>query len=163
MNTYKLIENEYATKGKCIYEDDYNNRLYVFKKENTSIKGLCFVAKIRFNNKFVKANPITVNVPLNDTNGANLHLDFLDGVDRTDDEDVKSGIQMTTEIIQRWIMMMMDILFLNIHPELNQQLYPGADEESIAKQKIENLLVYEELNGVVNGVMGNYGPFNIHT
>ena len=161
--TIKLIKNEYGINGRCVYEDDYGNRLHMFKKEPPVDNAMGFTAKLRFKDSAVKADIIKVSLPVKEGEGANLHINYLDGIDKTESAEIQSAINMATTIIQRWIAMLSDIAMLKLSPEIARSLNPSLSDEDIAKMKIDNLMEYEELSDIVGGVMATSGSFISHT
>lgn len=161
--TIKLIKSEYGLNGRCVYEDDYGNRLHMFKKEHPTDNVMEFTAKLRFKDNMVKADVIKVSLPVKEGEGANLHINYLDGIDKTESAEIQSAVNMATTIIQRWIAMLSDIAMLKLSPKFARELNPSLSDEEIAKMKIKNLMEYEELSDIVGGVMATSGSFISHT
>ena len=136
-----LRKNTIMQDGICIYEDQYKNSVFMQKEADKDGRS-SFVAKLRFNDKNIKAAPIKLSIPVeNDTDGTMLHLDFMDGANREGD-DIDCAIDMFTKIMQRWINLMYDLA--PIHPAL-------ASEEA-AKDRFEKLSQYEELSDVLSEI-----------
>ena len=134
---YSLKKNTFAQDGICIYEDGFGNT--VFCKNESDDAGYRFTAKLRFADENVKAEPLHISIPMvDDSEGANLHLDFLDGKEHGG-EDIQGAIEMYTFIVQRWIDLMYDIAALRI----------GVQDDKDARKRLDNLADYEEIDEVV--------------
>jgi hypothetical protein len=158
-----LTTNDFINSGKCVYEDDYGNRVQMFRKESGKEREKCFTAKLRFKNKNVRADSIHVTVPFdNNKDGETLHLEFLDGVDHTNDKDIQNGISAFTELVQRWIVMMNAIIYLDAPEQLVMKANPYMTKEQIAQYKLSLLAEYEELRDLVDAVMSTSGNFTSH-
>ena len=167
-STFKLIKNDYINSGLCVYEDDFGNRLQMFrKKSNDGNEWLnSFTAKLRFKDKNVRANSLNINLPVNESDkGVNLHLDFLDKQDKSHTPDVQSAISMITEIIQRWIAMSNDIALFNTPNAVIKTYNPALSESDINKKKIALLTDYPELQDLLSYIMrvGGSGSCISHT
>ena len=143
---FKLEKNEFIN-GKCWYKDEYGNTAIMIRKETG------FTAKIRFNDKSVTAKPFPVNVPPDDENGSDLHLDFPPGA--LEKEDIKNGIKNFTSLVQHWIDMLYDIKFLDCSAKFIQNANPGATVDDVNITKMERLSQNEELTPLISSVFSN--------
>lgn len=140
---FKLIKNELINTGKCWYEDEYNNTVFIRKNNDN------FVARIRFNDKNVVAKPFKVCIPLSEDNfGDTLCVDFHNG-DVQEREDIKCGIDGFTTLIQKWIQMLYDFKFLDIKNELLKVANPELNDFEINEEKLRRIRQYEEINGLI--------------
>ncbi|MCR5671455.1 MAG: hypothetical protein K6G10_10655 [Butyrivibrio sp.] len=136
-----LKKNTLMENGICIYEDLFGNTVFMQKKGDDDKTS--FVAKLRFKNEKIKAQPLYITIPVSDDEkGTMLHLDYLDGAEKSG-EDIDSAIKMLTQVVQRWINMMYDINAMKI----------GVDSEKTAKERLESLSEYEELSDLVGILM----------
>lgn len=140
-----LTKNDYINTGKCWYEDNYRNTFFMKRTDEG------FTAKVRFANENVKAKPLEIMVPSNEE-GQMLNINYLNGVE-DNSIDVKEGITNFTELVQRWINMLLDILLLNANNDLLRARYNcDASDEELSQYKLEKLSEYEELANVIRNV-----------
>lgn len=144
---FKLEKNDFLNSGKCWYRDEHGNTVFMLRKENQ------FTAKIRFNNNLVTAKPLIVNVPPVNEDGASLQMDFPEGA--LEKEDIKSGIEGFTTLVQHWIDMLYDIKLLECNNKWLQNQNPGASEEDVNEYKIQRLIENEELSPMISKIFGN--------
>lgn len=144
---FKLEKNDLLNSGKCWYRDEHGNTAFIVRKENS------FTAKIRFNDKSVKAKPLKINVPPVNEDGANLQMNFPAGA--LERKDVKSGIEGFTSLVQHWIDMLYDIKFLECSNEWLVNQNPGASEDDANAFKMQRLAENEELRPMISTVFGN--------
>lgn len=145
---FDITENTFLDNGICKYEDEWGNNLFMKRK------GDGFVAKLRFADENVKAKPLYYD-PHQDPpiDGAYLHLDFLDGRNR-DDEELTNAIRGFTEIVQRWIRMLSDIILFGADNEMVKNANPGMTEQGAWETKVMLLQQYEELAPVMESIFG---------
>lgn len=141
---FKLEKNELLNNGKCWYRDEYDNTAFMFRKE----KG--FTAKIRFKDKMITAEPLHINVPPTDEEGANLRMNYPPGA--LEREDISSGIESFTVLVQHWIDMLYDIQFLGCSEEFLKKVSPGATTDDVNYHKLGRLVEHEELKSLVSSV-----------
>ena len=133
---FKLAKNLYTQNGRCIYEDEHGNSLFVKRTE----KG--FVVKIRFDNEAIKAKPLYINIPIeDDVSGISVHVDYPSVVDYS--TFVEPIVMGTSEIINRWIGMVYDMMILESHK--------GMDP-IILREDIERLKEYEEMEELITAI-----------
>ena len=142
-----IKRNDFLSQGIIVYEDTYGNSVFMKREQEKDREG--FVAKFRPSDKNVKAESIHVGVPIKSTDeGTMLHLDYLDGVIH-DGEDVKAGISMFTELVQRWINLMYDIRFMQSNNKFLLRTNDGCTEDDICRFKLMQLGQYEELKAIM--------------
>ena len=134
----KLKENKLIENGTCRYEDCHGNRYFLKRTDNG------FKIKARSKDKNVRTETIQISLPV-DCTGVNIHFDFLDGIDRTEEEHMQELIQNTGELIHRWINLCQDINLLNQKPDLLGEMTEDVKEE-ISKRKLQVLSEYAELD-----------------
>lgn len=138
---FNLTKNEFLEKGKCEYQDQYENIIVVARKEDNS----GFWTRIKFADKRVTAKVINIKMPIEDFSGGNmLHLDYTRDVD-LNSPNIQSGIQGLTELIDRWIDMLYDIKRLEMNNAWIIKENPGMTEDNVAQWKLSQLANYEEL------------------
>ena len=143
---FNLVQNSFLDDGICKYEDGSGNSVFMKRKD----KG--FVAKLRFSNSAIKANPITYdpdNIP--DADGENMHLEYPAGTDINAPE-VTTAVQDFTVIVQRWIEMLADIVYSGVDNRIAMELFNGAPDTDIWKDKMSRLSQYEELSPAIKSV-----------
>ena len=134
-----LRKNNLMQNGICIYEDQFGNSVFMQKEDDKKDGTSSFVAKLRFSDKSIKAEPLKVTIPVKDDEmGTMLHLDFHEG-QRTG-EDIDSAIDMYTKIVQRWINLLYDIAILKA----------PLSGESEAKERFDKLSEYDELKEFIS-------------
>ena len=135
-----ITENNILKDFSCRYEDEYHNKIRLARKDNG------FYARLKFNNDKVSVPVIRVPFPVQtEARGMKIVLNFSDGTDHTTDEDVQTAISGATALINRWIMMLTDVMAF----DLNRQQC-GDDA---AKHMIKVLEKYEELRPAVEAVL----------
>lgn len=148
---FRLIDNRFLNDGICRYKDEYGNILFLKRGEEHN-----FVASIRFANKNVTASPVYIEVPIVNPEGTMLHLEYKDGIDHQEDEDVKCAISGCSDIITKWINMMYDLIFSVADAGFITKANDGrVSTEDIAKEKFARLSQYEELSQAINQVMAH--------
>ncbi len=136
---FRLTTNRFLTEGMCKYEDEHGNRLFVKRNDDG------FVAKLRFSDPSVKAQPLYVALPVKEgTKGQYLHIDYHDGSKKAT-PDVGDAIQGFMEIVNRWIKMLDAVTFMQINPEIVKKFNPKASEKDIANYKLMQIKEFEEL------------------
>ncbi len=145
---FNITRND-IVNNKVWYEDEFENTLFIKRKENG------FVAKIRFKDKSVKSKPIEVDVDqIKIDGGVNLNFEYPSGRSQYD-EDISAGIQGLTEIVQRWTEMINDLKFINNAAEFlpfirAQYMKEDVSAEEVASYKMAIMNQYEELGAVLN-------------
>lgn len=146
---FDITKNEFLEKGICRYTDEFGNAAFLKRKGEQS-----FVAKIRFSNSNVKASPLEIDLPLkqdNEDSGGYLHIDYRNDVD-TNSKDIQDGILNFTNLVQRWISMLMDISFFGCDNKILMKIDKNVTEEMVYQQKLGYLSQYEELNSFISTV-----------
>lgn len=139
MSNYYLVENEFLNSGKCVYKDDFGNRLQMFRKTSQETWKHEFSAKLRFANADVSADALTISFPIDaEVKGGSLKLKFADGVNHSEDTDIKSAVDMMSNVIHTWIQMIDAIYSININ----------TTEEN-AKAQLGRLADFAELKDIV--------------
>ncbi len=148
---FRLIDNRFLNDGICKYRDEYGNVLFLKREEEHN-----FVASLRFANKIVTASPVYIEVPVVNPKGTMLHLEYKDGVDHQEDEDIKCAILGSSDIITKWINMMYDLIFSAADANFITKVNDGrVSAEDIAREKFSRLSQYEELSQAINQVMAH--------
>ncbi len=133
---FKLVKNLYTENGRCTYEDEKNNSVFVKRTEEG------FVIKLRFADKNIKAKPLYVNIPIkNEEKGSSLHIDYPSYIDYM--AVIEPVVNLFTDLVNHWINMVYDMLILESHK--------GMDP-AILSTDIEKLKEYEELQGLVSAM-----------
>ena len=152
-----LSKNTFMKNGICEYSDVFKNVVFAKRQENDR-----FVVKLRFANKDITSNPIYIDPHnLGEDDGTYLHIDCKNGASQ-DSEECKSGIEMLTFVIQRWIGMFKDIKFLQTDNEMLLKMNNELSIEDVYNYKVSNLAGYEELNDVIRGVFGGSAQMVSH-
>lgn len=156
---FSLIENRFVNEGICKYEDENGNRLFMKRTDDG------FVAKLRFANKDISADPFYVTIPLPDGyNGQNIRLNFLNkpqlsampAADPVIPQDVNDAISCFHPVVTRWISMLSGMKCLETDNSLIARYYndknPGEKitGEDIAKNKLAFLGQFEELSELIS-------------
>lgn len=140
---FEITYNDFVNSGVIRYEDEYGNKAIM-----TRIDG-GFRAKIRFNDKKVRAQMLEIQVPVkDDISGTTLHVDYLDG-HKHENADVTNGVSAFSKLIQHWISMLYDVNFLNF----DTKMFKKFDQLAVAQYKMGNLMQYEELVPYVKQVL----------
>ena len=148
---FKLTKNELANTGKCWYEDECKNSVFVKRKPEG------FTVKIRFFNKNVTAEPLFIEIPISDgINGASLKLNYLNGKEDSS-QGVSEGISGLCELINKWITLSEDICLLSANKSLLNTVDEDgnpkdASSEEICRAIFEKLAQYEEMQPLIHSV-----------
>ncbi|MCR5481249.1 MAG: hypothetical protein K6F52_00420 [Clostridia bacterium] len=133
---FKLAKNLYTKNGRCIYEDDRQNSVFAKRTEDG------FVIRLRFSDRNIKTKPLYISVPVKkQEEGSSLHVDYPSYIDY--DAQIGSVIDDFTDLVNRWINMVYDMMILESHK--------GMDA-GILSADIEKLKIYEEMEGVISAV-----------
>lgn len=133
---FKLANNLYTKNGRCIYEDENNNSIFAKRTDNG------FVIKLRFKNDKIKTKPLYIDIPLkNEDEGTSLHVDYPSFIDY--EKEVSTVIASFTDIVNRWINMVYDMMILESHK--------GMDV-GILNSDIEKLKEYEEMEDIISAI-----------
>ena len=145
---FQLTLNRFLDDGVCKYADECGNTLY-FRREEDG-----FVAKIRFCDKNVKSKPLYIKVPVKEgDDGWYLHLDYLNNA--VPSEEVLSGIDGFTQIVNRWIAMLTCIKYVGIDNAFYMNADNKATENDIIRKKMSMISEYEELFPVFDAIFSN--------
>lgn len=152
---FKLTKNKFLD-NKCWYEDEFGNKLYINRQPNG------FIAKIRFANSSVSAQPLSILLDReNKQDGEYLHLDFSDSSVNENTEEIKQGIIGMTDIIQRWISLTQDVKMIgdknnvvNIAMNLKANGNENPTEKDITTVMNTIISSYEELSGSIGTFLG---------
>lgn len=137
---FTITENNILKDFSCRYEDEYHNKIRLARK------GQGFYAKLKFGNDKVTLPVIHVNFPVQtEDKGLRVVLNFSDGIDHSGDKDVSAAVEGTTTLINRWIMMLTDVMAF----DLNR----AQCGEAAAKKMMKDLRKYEELRPAIEAVM----------
>lgn len=144
---FKITENRISQDFSCRYEDGYGNKV---RFQRNSGNGMGFYARVNFADKDVTMPVIKVSFPVQTGDkGLKVNLNFKDGKDHSADEDVKAAMEGVTELINRWIMMLTDVIALNLPFDKARPM------EEQAKERFKVLDRYEEMNGITSAA-GRY-------
>ena len=139
---FELKKNMFLENNTCNYVDEYNNTVFMKRTE----KG--FVAKIRFANKSVTAEPLVVEAYAGDKKeGDYLDLHFSDQ-SVLSQEDVMQGLKSFTVLVEYWVNMIRDIKLLDLNNSLFLKANPGMTDEDVARHKFSIISQYKELEAV---------------
>ena len=162
---FELTNNNFSNpeKQSCKYKDEYGNTCYMRRSESG------IVAKLRFADKRVTAPSLEISFPPKDDefgvyltlscDGEEVGQEFLDNLS----DDISTGIQGFTEVLQRWMQMLYDIKFL----EFDNSILLGANEgmtiDDVYREKFDRISHYEELAPVVDTVFkGNAEKMSVN-
>lgn len=143
---FTIRKNEFFKDGTCKYKDEYGNCAYFKRTGDNSFEG-----SIEFINNKVKANPISVEIPIKeDQTGGYLHIDFA-SIESRNEESVVQGIAYFGKLIQHWINMFYEISnFGGLSPDSN-------NSANSASNSIAVLRYYDELRPFIDAIMeSNY-------
>lgn len=144
---FEITDNNFLNKGTCKYRDSYGNRAY-FERDKHG-----FTAKLRFVDKRVKMEPLTIIFPLSkDTKGAEVKIEYSDGVDK-ESEFILAGIRDFGILVQRWINMVGDISYLAADIDTLVYLHNvKISDDDVSRHKIATISKYEELKPTIEAV-----------
>jgi len=127
---FKIEKNSYGRNGACVYRDENGNSVFAKRTETG------FVAKLRFSDKRIKAEPNYVVIPCKDI-GFNLNVKYPSDVILSDYSGVFEDYR---EIVDRWAMMCFDLEIMDKKKRLGESIHDD----------IVRLAGYEELSGIIN-------------
>ncbi len=141
---FNITENRLLMDGRAWYKDEFDNTVFV-RKETDKV-----IMRLRFKNKQVVAGPITLKYPPEDNmDGIYLHVER--SYKEEDEEDVKSGINGFTKLVQHWVDLMHTLRVLDADSgglaEANNMTV--SEVEQIKK---DNLDEFDELKGYLNDI-----------
>lgn len=142
---FHLTKNEFVAYGKCWYQDEFGNKAIMIRND------IGFKCKLRFVNTNVTAQPIQVNVPSGNAEGVNMHLDYTDN-SYMDDISVAKGIEGFTELVQKWVDMLHDVLLLGTDNTPLHAVDKNLTDQDIYAYKINLLQRYEEIYPLLQSV-----------
>lgn len=157
-NKITLYESDYLLTGMCKYKDEYENTLTMRRCIVGDNYENAFTAKLRFADKSIKTNIITVRLPIKDDG---ITVTFDRPVDERR-EDIASGLNMLKEIIHRWIDLINSFVMLDMPYELYKKENPYVSESEFEYSKIMNLTRFPEIKDLIFDILGNPTPTFCH-
>lgn len=145
---FNLLKNNFIDGSYCTYVDEYNNKAYM-RRENGFI-----VARLRFADATVKADTMHIPFPIGETlKGDTMHLTYSDKR-VLDKQEIKSGIDNFTQLINYWINLLYDIKLLDAGSDIIRQISDigTMNEEQVAEYKLSRLRPYGELKGLLGSM-----------
>ena len=145
----KIIVNDYLKNGKVVYENEDHNKMFIFGNKN----GEEFKIKIRYAGYEIA--PLYFKIPY-DANGVNYQIKDIESRFKSvrENKELMSFLQECTAIIERWIIIEIDMYQLctsNL-----QRLFSviGERNENSVQNCIMDILnemdQFEEMKEIVN-------------
>lgn len=145
-SAYILVENDFLYKGVCKYLDGFGNKVVMARSSD----GKGFRAKLILANRSIKAASIVVNLPIPEVQSGNsLRLEYPPETN-LDSEDIRSGVTMLQDVIDRWVDLHAAIARLSLQWSVYEKANPGVSREDIAEHRFREIMSFEEVHGSGN-------------